>query len=161
MGRIADIAKSNIPIIWDALSGDTRVGDSTLLAREEFVETEIFGDTLDDSQEDALASLVANYAGMLLAVDVIDVSIDFWMIQSETATTQQPVEIETYPERLKSLQERKKALLVRVAKIEPLVVPLIPSLLTQRSRPLVSTIDDELLTPNPQDMGRKYAEPTT
>lgn len=159
MGRIADIARSNIPIIWDALSNDSRVGDPTLDAREAYVTNLIFGDTLTDLEQDALAQLVADYAGMKLAVDVIDVSIDFWMVQSETATTQQPVEIESYPERLKSLMERKKALLVMIANIEPLIVPLIPSVLARSTAPLVSTIDDELLTPNPQDMGRKYAEP--
>ena len=107
MGRIADIARSNIPIIWDALSNDSRVGDPTLDAREAYVTNLIFGDTLTDLEQDALAQLVADYAGMKLAVDVIDVSIDFWMVQSETATTQQPVEIESYPERLKSLMVRK------------------------------------------------------
>lgn len=158
MGRIADIAKSHIPVTWAALAADTRIGDPTLTAQENYVTNVVFGAIPDDSTQDDLAQLVADYAGMKLAVAVIDVAIDFWMDVEEDRITSGPREEVQYAERLKHLQARKAALLREIAMIEPQVIPLIPSQLAQTasSAPLLSSMGDDLLTPNPIDFGPIY-----
>ena len=85
MGRIADTAQTEIPVIWDALKNDTRVGDTTLAARETYITNLIFGSDLTTTQQDALSVLVNEYAAKALAIELVDVSIDFWMVQSQTS----------------------------------------------------------------------------
>ena len=163
MGRIADIAQSIVPIEWDALSNDSRIGDPALTARETYVQSLLFGDMLSEVEQDALNNLVAEFAGTMLAIQAIDIGIDFWMVQSEIETTEQPREVVNYPERLDHLRELKMSLLAKLAKLEPIVTPLIPDAFerAQGSAPLVSSFDAELLTPNPQDFGPIYAPPET
>lgn len=159
MGRIADIAKSNIPVTWSALLNDSRIGGSTLTLRETYVTNTIFGSVPNDAEQDALAQIVADYAGMKLAVDVIDVAIDFWMDVEEERVTSGPREEVNYAERLKHLQARKTSLMAQIAMIEPTVIPLIPSVFERASAgaPLLSSIDQEMLTPDPFDFGAPYA----
>lgn len=161
MGRIADIAKSEIPVTWDGLTNDDRIGDTTLTARESYVHQLIFGDDLSEGDQNALPPLVAQYAGKKLALEVIEVAYEFWMVQSETATTRQPLEIESFPDRLKYLDKKKASLLVDLAELSPIVTPLIPTLFARAggSAPLLSSIDTDLLTPDPQDFGPIYAPP--
>lgn len=161
MGRIADTAQTEIPVIWDALKNDTRVGDTTLAARETYITNLIFGSDLTTTQQDALSVLVNEYAAKALAIELVDVSIDFWMVQSQVSTTRQPYEIENYGDFLEYLKAKKADLLLDLLKLEPLVAPEIPTVLIKQSgsAPLLSSIDDELLTPNPQDFERIYAEP--
>jgi hypothetical protein len=159
MGRIADNAKSNVPVTWDMLSKDKRVGDATLTEREKYVIRLIFGVALEEATENALDQLVIEYAGKRLALEVIDVAIDLISHLSQMESTQQPVEIVQFPDRLKNLKEQKKDLIVGLAELEPLVVGLIPNLQARRSRsaPLLSSMNDDLLTPNPGDLGPIYA----
>jgi hypothetical protein len=159
MGRIADKAKSNIPTTWDMLSKDARIGDTALLEREIYIENLIFASTQDDTAEDAMHELVAEYAGKCLAVECIQLAIDHTQHVSEMESTQQPVELTRFPERLKHLKEAKADLLADIARLEPIVAPLIPNINTRRSAsaPRLSSIDDDLLTPNPQDFGPIYA----
>lgn len=159
MGRIADKAKSNIPVTWDALNSDPRISDATLLEREKFVESMIFGEVMEDAAEDALDELVAEYAGKYLAIELIGVAIDYYQHLSEMESTQQPVEIVNFPERLKHLKAMKEDLIGDMARLEPIVTPLIPNLTDRRSTsaPRLSSFDDDLLTPNPQDFGPIYA----
>jgi hypothetical protein len=161
MSRFADIAKSVVPVTWHALSIDDRIGATALSSRETYISELIFGSELNEAAQDALNPLVAEYAGKALAFQVVNMGIDFWMDQSQTATTRQPLEVTTYADRLESLQELKKSLLAELKGLEPIVAPLIPNFFIRESasRPLLSSIDDELLTPNPQDFGAIYAEP--
>lgn len=163
MGRIADTAKSITPIAWDALSTDPRVGDSTLAARDVYIQSLLFGSELTDLEQAALNNLVVEFAATRLCIEAIDIGIEFWMVQSETETTQQPVEVTSFPMRLDHLKEQKKALLTKLIELEPIVAPLIPDVFERASgsRPLLSSIDDDLLTSNPQDFGPTYAPPET
>ncbi len=161
MGRIADTAQTEIPVIWDALKDDIRVGDTALAARETYITNLIFGSDLTELQQDALSVLANEYAAKALAIELVDMSIDFWMVQSQVSTTRQPYEIENYGDFLEYLRAKKADLLLDLLKLEPLVAPEIPTVLIKQSgsAPLLSSIDDELLTPNPQDFERIYAEP--
>ena len=159
MGRIADSAKSNIPVSWDIVMKDARAGDSVLTARENYINNLVLGLEPDQTTEDALHPLVVEYLGKRLALDVVQVAIDIVMELSEMESTQQPVELTRYESRLKNMQEKKKNLLVELAELEPVIIGLIPNLSDRRSAsaPRLSSIDDDLLTPNPQDLGPIYA----
>jgi hypothetical protein len=159
MGRIATNAKSIIPITWDALSGDARVGDSALTARIQYAEALITGAVLDDTGEDALDPLVAEFITKYAVVEIIPMAIDFWMNMSVTETTTGTAEVTSYESRITALKELRTELVAKLAELEPVVEPLIPNQQTRRSRPLLSSINDELLTPEPSDLGRPYAIP--
>lgn len=165
MGRIADHAKSMMPVSWAAMSNDDRIGDASLLAQIDSAEAQIFGDTLSELSidEDALPFLVVDFSAKVAMLELIRTAIDFWMDQKTSATTTGTAETTTYADRIAALKEQRAELLVDLARMEDIVTPLIPALETRRSTgvPLLSTIDDELLTPNPQDLGRPYALPQT
>lgn len=158
MGRITEETRAILPLTWDALSRDSAVGDSTLTRRVNAAEAEVFGAAIDDTAEDALDDLVVEYVANLAALKIIPSGIDFWMVQSETETTQGPTEVVSYPDRIESLKELKKDILGTLARLEARVAPLIPAMRSRQSVPRLSSIDDELLTPNPNDLGAPYAE---
>lgn len=159
MGRIADNTRTIIPVTWDALSKDSRVGDSALEARIDYIESLVFGDPIPDGGEAALDALVVEFVSKLSALEIIDMAIDFWMNQEDTLTTTGTNEVVSFPDRISALEKRKKTLLADVAKLEPLVEPLLPELIerSSNSRPLLSSFDTPLLTPNPTDIGAPYA----
>ncbi len=159
MGRIADLTRAIMPVTWDALLQDSRIGDSVLDAQVTAAEIEIFTIALDDTEEDALQDIVAQYAANHAALRVIDTGIDFWMIQSQTETTTGTSEVVAYTDRIAALKELKTNIIERLARLTPLAEPLIPVIQDRRSAPLLSSIDDPLLTPNPQDLGPIYGEP--
>lgn len=163
MGRIADSAQSNIPITWDALLRDPRVGSAVLTSREDYIVSLIFNTELTDLEEEALNNLVVEYVGKTLAVEALDIGIEFWMVQSQTVTTHGPYEVANFPVSLEHLKERKASLQADLARLFPLVSPLIPNILdrTSTNRPLISSIDDDLLTPAPQDFGPIYGPKET
>lgn len=159
MGRIADRTKSIMPVTWHALSIDDRVGDSVLTARVEFAEEFILGSVQTDPEQAALNGIVVEYVSKYAAIQIIDTAIDFWMDISITRTTTGTSEVTAYESRIAALKELKANLIAEMAQIAPQVEPLIPTQTLRRSRPLLSSIDDEILTPDPQDFGRPYALP--
>lgn len=161
MDRITAHTRSIFPITWDGLSNDDRVGDSVLALRVEAATQFILGAVPTEVEEAALDALVIDYVAKYAALQIIPAGIDFWMVQAETLTTTGTSEVLSYTSRIAALRELRKDLVGDLTRIEPLVTPLIPNLFARSSgsRPLISTLDQELLTPDPQDFGPIYAPP--
>jgi hypothetical protein len=159
MGRIADQTRSILPVTWDALLTDSRIGDTVLTARLDYAQSFILGAVQTTPQEDALDPLVVEFVAKFAATQIIDTAIDFWMDTSITRTTTGTSEVVSYESRINALKELKGNLIKELAELAGLVEPLIPVQVQRRQRPLLSTINDELLTPDPQQFGRPYAIP--
>ena len=160
LDRISTRTKAIIPVTWDALWNDTkRGGESVLVSAIEYVEALIFGDIPDEEAQKEMKQIVIEFAAKSAVLEIIDPAIDFWMEKKTAVTTTGTNEQVTYPDRIAALKELKKNLLEQLAKLEPIVAPLIPVITERRSKgkPLLSTLEDDLLTPNPQDFGPAYA----
>lgn len=159
-GAIAAAARSTLPVTWDALATDSqRYGDGFLQTKVNLVKERLFGSVITTVQESAYALRVIDYAGKLVALEMITPGIDFWMneVTSESATGTN--EQHTYVDRAETLRKLREVLLREVRTLEPEVLPLIGTpVVLNRSVPAISSADAELLTPSPLDFGRPYRD---
>lgn len=158
LDRITSRVKNILSVTWDAMSQDARVDDSALVDPITFAEVLFLGEEPDEAAQLAMNRLVVEFIAKVAAVDLIPAAIDYWLEQKTSITTSGTNETVTFPDRIRALEKLKESLLRDIAKLEPIVEPLIPVIQTRRgaSAPLMSTIGDELLTPNPQDFGPIY-----
>lgn len=159
MDRITKRVRSILPVTWDAMSNDSRLDDSVLVDPILYVEVYYLEEEPDETTQDAMNRLVVEFIAKNAAIALINPAIDYWMEQSQTKVTTGTNETTSYPDRIRALEKLKEALLKEVAKLEPIVSPLIPVIPTRKGNtaPRMSTINDPLLTPNPQDFGEPYA----
>ncbi len=158
MDRITKRVAGILPVTWDAMSSDTRVDDSVLLDPVLYAEVYYLGEEPEKDAQEGMNRLVIEFIAKNAAVALIDPAIDYWMEKSQTVVTTGTNETTSYPDRIRALEKLKEALMREIAKLEPIVSPLIPVIRTRKgsSAPRLSTINDPLLTPNPQDFGEPY-----
>lgn len=159
MDRITSRVAGILPITWNAMNGDKEVPDSVLLDPILYAEVFYLEAEPDESTQEGMNRLVIEFIAKNAVIDLIQPAIDYWMDESQTTVTTGTNETTSYADRIRALEKQKEALLKEVAKLEPIVSPLIPVIRTRKgaSAPRMSTINDPLLTPNPQDFGEPYA----
>jgi hypothetical protein len=160
-GAIAERSRRVIPVTWDALSVDGRYGDGLLQDTVDLVKENLFGSVINPGIEDTYPLRLLDYAGKLVALELITPGIDLWMNMptSENASD----ENRTWVDRAEKLRQLRDELLAETRRLAPEMETLIAALTgfrpTRRAvtAPGLSTIDDELLTPSPQEFSRPYA----
>lgn len=157
-GAIADAARSVLPVTWDALAGDSRYGDGFLARKVELVKENVFGEVIPEAQEDDHPLIVQDYCGKLVALTLIPAGIDFWMNAEITVTTTGTQEVAAYVDRAATLRQLGQDLLVETRKLQPDIEEIL-GFHRQRAtrRPLISTLDEDFLTPDPLEFPRPYA----
>lgn len=160
---VAWFAQSELPITWDALTSDGRFGEERLLAKADLVKDRIFGEVKDADEEAAAYNIqLRAYAGKVTAIEIIGAAIDFWMDKSLTITVDSPKEMKTYESRIKALQQQKKDLIAETRRLWVEVEGLLPTPSTSMAGvPGLSSINTELLTPDPATFPVPYAQPLT
>ena len=154
-GEIADRTRAIMPITWDALSKDSRYGEELLQNTINVVKERIFGDT--PPEENVMALVVVDYTSKLIALELINPGIDFWMSQPQSATATGTAEDVTYPSRTTELRNLRTYLVAEIKKLEPEVIPLIDyNRLKRPPRASSSTQNDPFLTPSPQEFPRPF-----
>jgi hypothetical protein len=159
-GAIAERTRGTIPITWDALSRDSRFGDGLLQTTIDTVKEIVFGTVVAPLAEATYPLVLIDYTAKLAALELINPGIDFWMNQpiSESATGVN--ENHTFTERARELRELRKILLEDTRRDRADMEALVAELVGYRRRnpgiPLLSSMDDELLTPSPQEFPRPY-----
>jgi hypothetical protein len=156
-GEIATRTQAIMPITWDALSKDSRFGESLLRSTIDIVKTRIMGENVDPENEVNYPLLVIDYLSKLAALELINPGIDFWMSQPQATTTTGTSEQVAYPARTAELRNLRTQLLLEVKRLEPSVQPLIEyRQVSQAPRASSSTQGDEFLTPSPQEFPRPF-----
>lgn len=154
-GEIADRTKAIMPITWDALSKDSRYGEDLLQATIDTVKERIFGET--PPAENAMALVVIDYTSKLVALELINPGIDFWMSQPISASATGTAEDVTFPSRTAELRNLRTYLVAEIKKLEPEVIPLIDyNRLSRAPRASSNTQNDPFLTPSPQEFPRPF-----
>lgn len=144
---------------WDALSKDTtRFGETLLRNTIDTVKFRVTGTNLAPTSEAASYPLiVVDYLAKLVALELITPGIDFWMSEpiSESATGTN--ENHVFTDRAEALRLLRDDLLDETRRLWPEVAPLITfRRLSAAPRPRINTMDDEFLTPSPQEFPRPY-----
>jgi hypothetical protein len=100
---------------------------------------------------------VLNYVAKLVAIELIPAGIDYWRSEPVSVSATGTNENVSYSDPVVALQQLREDLLAASRADWEFVQPLIDfRRLSGARRPLMNTIDDELLTPSPQEFPRPY-----
>lgn len=156
-GAIAEHARAVLPVTWDMLSKDRRFGDALLRQTVDAVKESVFGVVSEPSSEGQLPLTVINWVAKKVALALITPGIDLWQRTPLSVSATGTNENTTYSDPVVALRDLRRDLLEETRLGSAEVQPLINfRRVSGAPRPLMNTIDDELLTPSPQEFGRPY-----
>ena len=156
-GAIAERVRGILPTSYDMLIQSAKFGEAPMQSVINTVKLRTFGSVLPAGAEGNYPLTVIDYVAKLIALELITPAIDAWRAEPYIVGTTGTNEQLTYSEATTALGELRKALLEQTRRDWPLVAPLI----TYRAfnggpRPAINTINDEFLTPSPQEFQRPY-----
>ena len=161
-GAIAERARGILPVTWDALLGDSRYGGGLMRQTIDTVKENVFGEVVAPDDEEQYPLLALDYAAKLVALELISPGIDFWMNEPTAVSATGTNENHTFIDRAAMLRLLRDDLIEQTRLLAADVAGIIgyrrPS---RRGVPRLNTIDDELLTPNPQEFPRPFAASRT
>jgi hypothetical protein len=160
-GAVADRVRALIPITYDALEKDDRVGDSTLQSAIDLAKENTAGIVVANAQEELYPVVVVDYIAKLAVIEISNAAIDYWMNQalavSATGTNENLsyVDRAAYVGNLRAqyIQETREKY-NQVAKIVGYYID------NGESVPQLSsaTINPFHLTPSPEEFPRPYRQ---
>src|SRR4029077_13363952 len=103
-GAIAERARAELPVTWDALSLAPQFGDALLQTKIDSVKEAVFGVVVTPGAEDTYPLMVLNYVGKLVALEIITPGIDYWMSEPITLTASGTNETTAYTDRAAQLR---------------------------------------------------------
>jgi hypothetical protein len=157
VGAIADATRAVMPTTWDMLSEERGFGDGLLRQVIDTKKEEILGQKGTVEAEDALPLIVIRYVAKMAALELINPALDAWRNKPISINTTGTSEIETYTDPTTALSALRKQLLEETRKEWGLVAPLIAyRRVSSGPRPASNTLNDEFLTPSPQEFPRPY-----
>lgn len=156
-GAIAERVQGILPVTWDALSRDPRFGDALLQAAIDTAKEDITGIVVDVDDEATYPLIVIDFIAKIAAMEIIPAGIDFWMNEPTAESSTGTNEVHSFVDRADKLKQQREELLkqtrARAAEIASLLGY---SRVGNRRVPLLNTMDDEFLTPSPQEFPRPY-----
>ena len=159
---IALAARDQLPETWDALLEANTFGEAALERRLDLVMYRLFGAVLDPTEQGVLSPLVVDYAGILLALDLIIPGIDFWSKQA-IAHGAGERETKAYKDRAEDLKLLRDLLFRKAQELLPDIeaeLPLIPRRASDTARVLDSgTVVAQLVTADPTIFPPMYGLP--
>lgn len=157
VGAIAERVKGIIPVSWDALSQDSRYGEALLRTVIDSKKEEVFGEVVTPTNETQYPLLVIEYVAKLSALELLTPAIDFWRAEPVSVSATGTNENTTYSDPVVALQALRESLLAETRRLWPLVKGLISyTRVSTAPRAMSNTINDEFLTPSPQEFPRPY-----
>ena len=158
-GVIAERTRAVLPVTWDALSRDPRYGDDLLQTAIDTAKAWVTGGVITPAAEESTYSVVVvDYIAKVAALELISPGIDFWMNEPVSETATGTDEAHTFVDRAESLRKLGEQLLAETRRKADEIGPLLPDIPAHlvKGVPLLNTIDDEFLTPSPQEFPRPY-----
>lgn len=156
-GAIAARTQGILPVTWDGLSRDSRYGDSFLQAIIDLAKESVFGTVSAPVIESTYSLVVVDYVAKVAAIELCTAGIDFWMSEPIGIVATGTSENVQYTDRATQLKELQERLLKETRKIAGDIADLVGYTRPMRGRiPLSSTMNDEFLTPSPQEFPRPY-----
>lgn len=155
-GFIADRLQGTLPITWDALLNDPRFGEEFLQNVINLAKENVFGEVITAEEEEQHPLMVLDFAAKIAAIELITPAIDFWMNQpiSESATGVN--ENHTFIDRARTLEDLRRQLIADTRRLASEIAVLVGFRRFSPRRALINTLDDEFLTPSPQEFPRPY-----
>lgn len=151
-GEIAAAARGELPETWRALESASDYGDPFLERKVTSVIVRLFGEEISSDVQSALDKRVIDFAGKLVALEIINPGIDWWSKQPLTIGATGRNENKGYNDRSAALRELRVALLEQTRVMWAEVEQLLPGnrVRTVGNVPRVRDIANAH-TPNPYD----------
>lgn len=162
-GAIAEAARRVLPVTWDALSRDTnRFGDALLQSIVDTVKDTLFGNVVTAQAEDQYPLRVIQYAGKMVALELIPAGIDFWMNELLQESASGVAEQHTFVDRADKLRQQGERLGWEITRDSNDIYALLGRRPNRRVPVMGISIsaDDVLLTPNPREFPAPFRQGT-
>jgi hypothetical protein len=157
VGAIAERVAGILPVTWDALERDSRYGDALLRTAIDTMKMRVFGTNVTPLAESAYPMIVVDYVAKLVAIDLCNPGIDFWMSEVTSTSATGTNEVVTWVDRANQLSQLRKDLLEETRLMKPEVDPLIGfTPVTRTPRMAINTLDEDFVTPSPFEFPRPY-----
>lgn len=129
VGEIAWRARGHIPETYLALWKADSFGPSHIQLKADVIKRRVMTTVIAVEAENTLDTLVLDYLGRLVALELIPPGRDYWanQLQSESIGDD-PTEVRTYADRIKALADTQSDLLRQIRRDEPIILPLITDL---------------------------------
>lgn len=160
-GVIAERAQAIIPITWDALESDSRVGDTPLQSAINLAKAVVTGQVVDPTQENLYPLIVIDYIAKAAVVEITQAGIDFWMNQSINLSATGTNENLVYTDRAQRLAALRADLVTETRQKQPEIQKLVNYYIDNgHAVPQMSSanINPFHLTPSPEEFPRPYRQ---
>ena len=161
-GDIAAAARAQMPVTWATLADDSRYGDALLQRQVDLVKERLFGTVISpDLEADTYPRTVIDYAGKLVAIQVIPAGEDYWAAQaiSDSSGTKNAL---TWADRAENLRRLRENLIRETRMMAPEIAVLLGTTLAiTRIRPRlgVRIPRNAHVTANPEDFPKDFNLP--
>jgi len=156
-GAIAERVRGILPVSYDMLINSPKFGEAPMQSVINTIKLKTMGSILPSGAEGTYSLVVIDYLAKLIALELITPAIDAWRSEPYVVATTGTNEQLTYSEATEALEQLREDLLKQTRLDWPLVAPLIPfKPIISGPRPALNTINDEFLTPSPQEFPRPY-----
>jgi hypothetical protein len=155
-GVIAERTRGLLPVTWNALSSDSRYGDVLISQTIDFVKAMVFGEVVLSDDEGTYPVVVIDYIAKLAAIELCTPGIDFWMNEPVSESATGTNENHTFTERVAALQELRRNLIEQTRAVAGDIASIVGFRLHSPRRARINTLDDEFLTPSPQEFPRPF-----
>lgn len=126
LGAVADAAKSHLASIFDKLINSPSYGQTLVVGQIETVKARLLKAPPATADEGSLNPVVIDYLGKLVALALIPAAVALLQDEAQSRSTgNDPLEIVTYVDKIKTLDMLQKILLDQIAREEALVLTLI------------------------------------
>lgn len=155
-GVIAERTRGILPVTWDALSRDPRFGDDLLQQKIDVAKQSVFGTQIAPTAESTYPLMALDYAAKIAAIEICAPGIDFWMNEPTSESATGTNENHTFTERAATLASLRAYLIEETRRTAGDIATLVGYRQFSPRRPLLNTMDDEFLTPSPQEFPRPF-----
>lgn len=157
VGAIAERVQGIVPVTWSAISTDNRgFGDALLQGAIDTAKENVTGVVIDPGLEENYSLIVIDFIAKVAVLDLIPGAIDFWMDQPIAVGITGTNESKSWESRVSALEDLRTQLLAETRAKFDEIAAIVGFRRTDRRRPLISTLDDPLLTPSPLEFPRPY-----
>lgn len=160
---IAIEAKDLLPETWEALAEAKSFGPDALERLHDRTVRRIFGELLDETDQEVLSDVVIEYAGKRMAIALIDPAIDYWSKQVLSHTAGER-ESRSYKDRVEDLKALKKSWTGDLAALfldAQDFLPIMPKRVVDAPRVVNAGDTVEHVTANPYDIPPMFGPPET
>lgn len=160
-GAVADRVRAIIPITWDALGNDDRVGDVSLQSAIDLAKATTTGQVVSTTQEQNYPVIVVDYIAKLAVIEITASGIDYWMNQSINISATGTNENISYVDRAATLDKLRGELIAETRMKLPEVAKMVGYYIDKGDAvPQMSSanINPFHLTPSPEEFPRPFRQ---